>query len=163
MSSYFFHWEVNCRSYTFTRPTSCHQVPFTINDFADQLYAKRSKQRNSTALAMALCLYCIETWVYCCEPDDMINKCDVKHRNTLDCLDQCTCRWWRLSNSRDPEVGKLPPHGYYLFSLMDKPGIELSPYDYCVVSLVDKSGIREIWTVKLHLTLKVKPNCPPKQ
>ena len=29
---------------------------------------------------------------------------------------------------------------------MDKPGINLSPHGYYVFSLVDKSGIHEIWT-----------------
>ena len=43
-------------------------------------------------------------------------------------------------------VGKLSPQGYYVFSLVDKPGIEVSLQGYYVVSLVDKPSIHEIRT-----------------
>ena len=58
--------------------------------------------------------------------------------------------------------GKLSPHGYYVFSLVDKPAIKLSPHGYYVFSLVDKPCIHEIWSSKLNLTMKMTINQSPK-
>ena len=44
--------------------------------------------------------------------------------------------WSSLSN--------LSPHGYYVFPLVDKPGIKQPARGYYVVSLVDKPYIHKI-------------------
>ena len=88
------------------------------------------------------------------------NKTNIKCQNTLGCLDSYMCRGLRLWNSWNREVvyswqvhgwrmenveqsgpwsslGKLSPHDYYAFFLVDIPGIKLSPHCYYVFFLVD--------------------------
>ena len=52
-----------------------------------------------------------------------------------------SCSWWRLKQSEPwSSLGKLSPHSYVFFFL------------------VDKSGIHKFWTFKLNLTMKINFN-----
>ena len=67
-------------------------------------------------------------------------------------------RWWNSHIVSWCSLGNISPHGYYVFSLMDKPDIKLSSHGLYVVSLVDKLGIHNIRTFKLNLTMKININ-----
>ena len=52
-------------------------------------------------------------------------------------------------------LGKLSPHGNYVFSPINKAGIKLALHGYYVDFLVDKPVIHVIYNFTLNLTMKI--------
>ena len=113
---------------------------------------------SSSALALELRLSCTNPSIY-------FNKSDGKHGNTLGCLDQCTCKVFRLWNSQAMKqyMCRGWRNNHETITSVKQSRYSWLSGGYMVVIYFQQWWNQKIWLFKSNLTLKVKVNCTPKQ